>query len=289
MQRSFLCFVSKQQAEGSQVAEMKHLFICNLVALVLGNKAKEVALQSMCLSLGSECHWQGTEVASQLGSPRLLSEHALVLPMAIISVCSLSVSVASSRKLYSSLLVLLNLRFVSALHTVCSYAKIMCWCNTFLPDLPLLNLANMFCLTLKFNAQPFLPFLNNCLDSEQRLQPYPYHSFARNFSEFFSYLPLPVCVPVILMCLFPGGASQVLKVLLFSNDQNAQFLDPWERVTKFGRAEHERLWRIVFEGWFVLGWRNTLYFEKLFQLYSPTQPKKGYMLDVNNSLELQKK
>lgn len=42
-------------------------------------------------------------------------------------------------------------------------------------------------------------------------------------------------------------------------------------------------------GLFVLGWRNTLHFGKLFQLYSPTEPKKGCMLEVNNSLELWKK
>jgi len=32
----------------------------------------------------------------------------------------------------------------------------------------------------------------------------------------------------------------VLKILLFSNDQNARLLDLENEFTKFGRAQHER-------------------------------------------------
>lgn len=153
MQRSFLCFVSKQQAEDSQVPEMKHLFISNLVALVLGNKAKEVALQSMFVT-GKWMPLARDRGGFPGGESRAALRACLLLPMPVmVPAACLSLLLPGS-----SLLVLLNspLRFVSTLHNVCSYAKVMCWCSAFLPDLPLLNLASMFCLTLKFNAQSSL-------------------------------------------------------------------------------------------------------------------------------------
>lgn len=81
MERSILlCSVSRQQVGNLGVLEMRPPFINNQVASVVGNKANELSVESICLWLLEKDmlkYWQlrqGTLVTSQIG-PGLILDH----------------------------------------------------------------------------------------------------------------------------------------------------------------------------------------------------------------------
>lgn len=91
MQTSFLlCSVSKQRLEGSWVLETKLPFFSSRVASVVGNKAGHIFVTGKCTPKHSLL-WQRT-----VGSPDMISDHFMLLPMSVISAPSQSVCVASA-------------------------------------------------------------------------------------------------------------------------------------------------------------------------------------------------
>ena len=122
----------------------------------------------------------------------------------------------------------------------------MCWCSTFFPDPALHNLANIFCLTLKFNARSFLPFLSNCLHSEQCFQAYLYFFFSFNCSEFFSYLCLVLSA---IACPCPRHSYVFVSWRSFSSAKDPAFL-------KWSKCPTAWSWEWVYKVWKGTAWKE---------------------------------